>query len=103
MLRIYNTDVKTDSFDTLKKIKKGCWIDLVNPNQEDINFLTDSLDVDTSFISYLLDDEEQPRIDYDDENNIKMIIIDVPIREKKKNISRITTIPLAILVIKVIL
>ena len=100
MLRIYNTDVKTDSFDTLKKIKKGCWIDLVNPNQEDINFLTDSLDVDTSFISYLLDDEEQPRIDYDDENNIKMIIIDVPIREKKKNISRITTIPLAILVIK---
>ena len=54
MLRIYNTDVKTDSFDTLKKIKKGCWIDLVNPNQEDINFLTDSLDVDTSFISYLL-------------------------------------------------
>lgn len=100
MLRIYNTDVKTDSFDTLKKIKKGCWIDLVNPNQEDINFLTDSLDVDTSFISYLLDDEEQPRIDYDDENDIKMIIIDVPIREKKKNISRITTIPLAILVIK---
>ena len=50
MLRIYNTDVKTDSFDTLKKIKKGCWIDLVNPNQEVINFLTDSLDVVTIFI-----------------------------------------------------
>lgn len=100
MLKIFNTNAKTGEIEAIKKIKKGCWIDLVRPNDNDIRFLTDSLEVDTSFISYILDDEEQPRIDYDEENDIKMIIIDVPIREKKNAFTVISTIPLAILIIK---
>lgn len=97
MIKIFNTSIKTGKFEQIKKIRKGCWIDLVKPNSEDIKLLTDSLDVDTSFIAYILDDEEQPRIDIDLENEIKMIFLDVPIKEKKHVIS---TIPLAILIIK---
>ena len=97
MMKIFNTNMKTGEFDQIKKIRKGCWIDLVKPNPEDITLLTDSLGVDTSFIAYILDDEEQPRIDIDTENEIKMIFLDVPIKEKKHVIS---TIPLAILIIK---
>lgn len=100
MLKIYNTDMKTGSFDLLKKIKKGCWIDVVSPTVEDIEFLTHSLHMDASFIGYILDDEEQPRIDYDDDEDIRMIIVDVPVREKKKNGNSISTSPLAILIIK---
>ena len=100
MLKILNTNTETGEIETIKKIKKGCWIDLVKPNEDDIRFLTDSLEVDTSFISYILDDEEQPRIDYDEDSDIRMIIIDVPIREKKNNYTIISTIPLAILIIK---
>ena len=100
MLKIYNTNSKTGEIETIKKIKKGCWIDLVKPNEDDIRFLTDSLEVDTSVISYILDDEEQPRIDYDEDNDIRMIIIDVPIRERKNNFVSVSTIPLAILIIK---
>lgn len=97
MMKIFNTNVKTGEFNQIKDIRKGCWIDLIKPNEEDIKLLTDSLGVDTSFISYILDDEEQPRIDIDSDNGIKMIFVDVPIKEKKHVIS---TIPLAILVIK---
>lgn len=96
-MKIFNTDMKTVDLNQIKDIRKGCWIDLINPNQDDIKLLTDSLGVDTSFISYILDDEEQPRIDVDPENGIKMIFVDIPIKEKKHVIS---TIPLAILFIK---
>jgi len=97
MMKIFNTNVKTLEFNQIKDIRKGCWIDLIKPNEEDIKLLTDSLGLDTSFISYILDDEEQPRIDIDSDNGIKMIFVDVPIKEKKHVIS---TIPLAILIIK---
>lgn len=97
MMKIFNTNVKTGEFNQIKDVRKGCWIDLIKPNDEDIKLLTDSLGVDTSFISYILDDEEQPRIDVDPDNGIKMIFVDVPIKEKKHVIS---TIPLAILIIK---
>jgi len=100
LLKIYNTDMKTGSFDMLKKIRKGCWIDVVNPTDEDIDFLTRSFHMDASFIGYLLDDEEQPRIDYDDDEDIRMVIVDVPVREKRKNAFTISTSPLAILMIQ---
>ncbi|MDD6223629.1 MAG: magnesium transporter CorA family protein [bacterium] len=100
MIKIYHTNVETGKLEMLERIEKGCWIDLVKPNHDDILFLTDSLDVDTSFISYLLDDEEQPRIDYDHDKDIRMIIVDVPIHEKKNSYTIVTTIPLAILIIK---
>lgn len=97
MMKIFNTNMETLELNQINDIRKGCWIDLIKPNQEDIKMLTDSLGVDTSFISYILDDEEQPRIDVDPDNGIKMIFVDVPIQEKKHVIS---TIPLAILFIK---
>ncbi len=100
MLKIYNTDIKTGSFDVLKKIRKGCWIDVVSPSPEDIDFLTRSFHMDASFIGYILDDEEMPRIDYDDDEDIRMIIVDVPVKEKKKNMHSVSTMPLAILIIQ---
>lgn len=100
MLKIYNTDIKTGAFDTLKKIRKGCWIDVVSPSPEDIEFLTRSFHMDASFIGYILDDEEMPRIDYDDDEDIRMVIVDVPVKEKKKNLNSVSTMPLAILIIQ---
>ncbi len=97
MIKIFNTNMKTGEFNQIKQIRKGCWIDLVKPKEEDIKILTNSLKIDTSFIAYILDDEEQPRIDIDTDNGIKMIFVDVPIKEKKHVI---TTIPLAILIVK---
>lgn len=97
MLKIFNTNIETCELNQLKEIKKGSWIDLVKPTEEEIEVLTNSLGIDTSFTRYILDDEEQPRIDIDEENDVKMIFVDVPIKEKKHVIS---TIPLAIITIK---
>lgn len=97
MMKIFNTNMKTGELNQIRDIRKGCWIDLVNPNQEELKILTGSLKVDASFIAYILDDEERPRIDVDPDNGIKMIFVDVPIKEKKHVIS---TIPLAILIVK---
>lgn len=99
MLKIYNTN-SNNEFEKIDEIKKGCWIDIVKPTEEDVKFLTDSFEIDASFISYFLDDEETPRIDIDDDTKTKMIILDVPIKEKNNGFNVITTIPLAILIIK---
>lgn len=99
MLKIYHTNDENE-FEKIDKIKKGCWIDIVKPTDEDVKFLTDSFDIDASFISYFLDDEETPRIDIDDDTKTKMVILDVPVKEKVNGFTVITTIPLAILIIK---
>ena len=74
MLKIFNTNLETGELNQLKEIKKGSWIDLVKPTEDEIAMLTDSLGIDTSFTRYILDDEEQPRIDIDEENGVNKII-----------------------------
>ena len=36
MIRIYNTDLETDKLEEVQEIKKGVWINLVNPSELEI-------------------------------------------------------------------
>ena len=98
MIKIYTSDMSTGSFKEIKKIQTGVWIDITNPTQEDVQKLTSKIDMDAEFINYILDDEEQPRIDSGLDK--KLIIIDVPVIKPKRKNSIITTAPMAILIIR---
>ena len=36
LLKIYNTDIETDKTEEIKEFKKGSWINLVNPSENEI-------------------------------------------------------------------
>lgn len=91
MYKIYKTDgsfiVKQD------KITKNSWIDMVSPSMEEIEYIAVKTKASKELILKLLDEEEIPRVEYED--NSELIVIDCPVIEGKDN--RYTTLPLGII------
>ena len=97
MIRIYNTDLETDKLEEVKEIKKGVWINLVNPSESEIKRVCTELNIEEDFIRYPLDYEEQARIDIED--NMTLFVIDVPIIEDIKDDTSYTTMPLGVIIV----
>ena len=97
MITIYQSK-ELGGIQETKEIVPGVWIDLTNPTTEEMEKLSTQINMDTEFINYILDDEEQPRIDIGKDK--KLIIIDIPIKKQKHHQTIIQTIPLAILIIR---
>ena len=79
MIKIYNTSETTNKLEEVKEYKKGAWINLVSPSEEEIQEVCNAIDVDEEFVRYPLDFEEKARIDQEDDS--VLFIIDVPIIE----------------------
>lgn len=70
----------------LEQPEPGCWISAVAPTQEDIDFLTNKIGVLPEFIKSSLDEEESSHIDYDDDENQTLVIVDYPSAEEDDNL-----------------
>ncbi len=98
MLKIYNTDMVTNEFKKIDTYEVGSWINLVKPTEKEIDEVANALGIKKSFILTTIDDDEKPRID--EEDGCKMLLLDVPIYEKKNGMEAIVTLPLAIIVVR---
>lgn len=58
--------------------ERGCWINCVAPSMEEKRFLTDHVGVLPEFVQSSLDEEESSHIDYDDDLEQTLVIIDYP-------------------------
>ena len=93
MLSIHKTiDKKMTRLDA---IQDGCWINLTYPTEDELNTVSETLNVDPGFLRAALDEEETSRIDTEDDQTL--IIIDVPAVEKDDAVVY-STIPLGIIV-----
>jgi len=97
MIKIYNTDLVTDRLEEIDEIKKGVWINLVNPSESEIKRVCTEINIEEDFIRYPLDFEEQARIDIED--NMTLFVIDVPIIEDIKDDKSYTTMPLGVIIV----
>ncbi len=95
MIRYYKTI--DDKLEKLNSFENGCWINLVEPSQSEINKIVDLLNIDAESIKAALDEEERSRIDVED--NHTLILIDIPVDESDENSSHYTTIPLGIIIV----
>lgn len=100
MIKIYNSNLKTNELKTIKEIEKGSWINMVNPTEEEIKKICEVVKIKEDFIRYSLDYEEKARIDEEDEDGTILFLIDVPIIEKEKEIEIYTTMPLGMIVVR---
>ncbi len=98
MLKIYNTDLQTNKTDEVQEIKKGCWINMVNPSEKEIKRVCEATGIEETFVRYPLDYEEQARIDQEDD--AVLFVIDVPTIEYNNENKIYTTMPLGMIVVR---
>lgn len=82
-------------------LENGIWINMINPDESEQQYITETLNIEHSFIMAALDEEESSHIDIDDDSDQRLIVIDVPIISKENNDYILySTIPLAIIITK---
>lgn len=79
----------------IQNFEKGAWVSLIYPNEEEIIRVAEALNVEEDFIRAALDEEETSRIDVEDGQTL--IIVDVPVEEKKDALLYYT-LPMGIIV-----
>ena len=100
MLKIYNTDIETNKLEEIKEFKKGSWINLVNPSENEIKKVCENINIQEDFIRDALDYEEKARIDIEDDDNTILFIIDVPVREKEGDTLIYSTMPIGMIFVR---
>ena len=101
MLKIYYTDMDTNEFQEIKEFRRGAWINLVNPSENEIRRVCESVNIEEEFIRDALDFEEKARIDEEEDDNTKLFVVDVPIIEKGEEGEAVyNTMPLGMIVVR---
>jgi len=96
MLEIFKSSESGQDLYRLDSIEKGCWISLINPTEEELDYIQSSLGILPNFLKDPLDEEEKPRIDV--EGNQTLIVVDIPyIYEEDKEL-KYDTLPMGLLV-----
>lgn len=98
MRKIYKTIDKENKLNIIDKYLKNTWIDLVNPSEEEIKGVVEETGVDEDLIRKMLDEEELPRIEQED--NATLIVIDTPYLADTHYKNRYKTYPLGIIICK---
>ena len=100
MIKIYNTNLETNSIEEIKDFRKGSWINLVAPSDAEIKRVCENINIQEKFIRDALDFEEKARIDDEEEDETILFVVDVPIIEKNEENDVFTTMPLGMIVVK---
>ncbi len=97
MINFYKTSegelVKLDSPVT------GSWINVVDPTPEEINFLTEEIEIFPDLINYSLDLDEMSRIERDEDEGYTFILLRIPHYQGENVDVPYATIPLGIIIV----
>jgi len=90
MIRIFKT---FGGYTEVSKLQKGCWINIINPTSDEILDLRDDFGMPEDIISDILDQDERPRVEFDDDWTL--IIMRIPVEVKDDGVPY-HTVPLGI-------
>ncbi len=79
----------------IELFKEKCWIDLVNPSDDECEDVSNYTGIPEDMIKAALDEEERARTEFDDGNN--MFIVDCPLIEDNDGTDGYSTLPLAVI------
>ena len=74
----------------------GCWINVCAPEEEELDWLINNLDIPKEFLVAALDEEESSHIESED--TAKLIVIDIPFSQKVDEDISYYTMPLGIII-----
>lgn len=94
MIQYYKTI--NDRIHVIDEYEDGCWINVINPDEREINGLIQQFSLEPDFLRAALDEEESSRIET--EEGVTLIIIDTPVAERNEEDVSYYTLPVGILV-----
>lgn len=100
MFKMYNTDLITNITEEVTEYKRGNWINMIAPSDDEIKTVCENINIQEDFIRYALDPEERARIDYEEDDVTTLILADVPIIEKDKDQKEYSTIPVGFIIVR---
>lgn len=95
MIKIYKTDMN-GVLEELKEIEENCWIDLMEPTEEELKEVVSKTRVSFQRLIKVLDEEELPRIEVEDEETL--VVTDFPYNVDRARKNKYTTLPMGMLV-----
>jgi magnesium transporter len=93
MLHVFKTS--DAGVEPVEAIVPGCWIDLVAPTGAELEYVSQQTSIPLDMLRQPLDPEEKSRIDVDDD--VTLVIVDIPVIEKNDDEQGWGTIPLGVL------
>ena len=93
LISIYSS-AENKQLTKLENIEAGCWINMIDPSDEELIFVSKKTNVPMDFLKAALDEEETSRIDIDD---CTLIILDIPFTDMDDNSLTYDTYPLSMI------
>ncbi len=95
MIEFYIKTIKDEKLQKIESFREGCWINVVSPEQLEIENISKDLNIEGDWINSSLDIDEKSRIEQDNGN--VLIITRIPYIDED---DQITTLPFGIIVTK---
>lgn len=95
MMRIYKTELETNTLNELKEMEEDCWIHLVHPTLDEVKQVCTKTGADERLISKVLDEEELSRIEVEGESTL--IVLNIPYLVDHAHKNKYRTLPLGII------
>ena len=93
MISFYKTDQK--KMVQLEKRESGCWINVTDPTEIEIDELAEEMGIEVDFLRAALDEEESSRIECED--GIVLLVVDIPRVEREDEAVIYSTMPFGII------
>ncbi len=94
MIKIFKT---FGGYVEIPKAEKGCWINVTQPTTEEVQRLTDEFLLPQDIVRDILDADERPRVEFDDE--FTLVILRIPVESYNTGVP-FHTIPLGIFMVE---
>lgn len=94
MIKFFKGNEKTGLVE-IEEVVEGCWINVIDPNEKEIEMIKD-LGIPGDYITYSLDLDERPRTEKEDDGTT-LILIKIPFDDKNNEDVPYETIPLGII------
>ena len=95
MMRIYKTELETNTLNELKEMEEDCWIHLVHPTLDEVKQVCAKTGADERLISKVLDEEELSRIEVEGESTL--IVLNIPYLVDHAHKNKYRPLPLGII------
>ena len=93
MISLYKTD--NGIIQEVSHFSSDIWVKMVSPSHEETNQISQKYNIDLDHMKAALDNDESARIEIEDDYTL--ILVDIPVAEKRGEYNEYTTVPLGII------
>ena len=79
----------------LDNLEKDCWVNIIDPDEKELSYISSTLNIEMDFLRAALDDEESSHIDVEDSQILT--IVDIPFATEQDGAIIYSTMPLGII------